>query len=161
MPPLSSLIWRRISGRWWGGQTVGENHGNSDTGGVAPTIFGDCANDMAFMRDEMFGPVVGLARFQTIDEAVTLANDTKFGLSGSVWTKDARAGLVIASRIKAGTVWINEHLCISCETPWGGCKESGWGKDASTMVLEEYTLTKHIYVDLIGQPARPWYGLLK
>jgi acyl-CoA reductase-like NAD-dependent aldehyde dehydrogenase len=128
---------------------------------VAPTIFGDCTNDMPFMRDEMFGPVVGLARFRTIDEAVALANDTKFGLSGSVWTKDVRAGLVIAGRIKAGTVWINEHLCISCETPWGGCKESGWGKDASTMVLEEYTLTKHIYVDLIGQPDRPWYGLLK
>ena len=128
---------------------------------VAPTVFGDCSNDMTFMRDEMFGPVVGLARFRTIDEVVALANDTKFGLSGSVWTKDVRAGLVIAGRIKAGTVWVNEHLCISCETPWGGCKESGWGKDASTMVLEEYTLTKHIYVDLIGQPDRPWYGMLK
>jgi acyl-CoA reductase-like NAD-dependent aldehyde dehydrogenase len=128
---------------------------------VAPTVFGDCSNDMTFMRDEMFGPVVGLARFATIDEAVALANDTRFGLSGSVWTKDVRAGLVIAGRIKAGTVWVNEHLCISCETPWGGCKESGWGKDASTMALEEYTLTKHIYVDLIGQPDRPWYGLLK
>jgi acyl-CoA reductase-like NAD-dependent aldehyde dehydrogenase len=128
---------------------------------VAPTVFGDCSNDMIFMRDEMFGPVVGLARFTTIDEAVALANDTRFGLSGSVWTKDVRAGLVIAGRIKAGTVWVNEHLCISCETPWGGCKESGWGKDASTMALEEYTLTKHIYVDLIGQPDRPWYGMLK
>lgn len=128
---------------------------------VAPTVFGDCSNDMTFMRDEMFGPVVGLARFRTIDEAVALANDTKYGLSGSVWTKDVRAGLVIAGRMKAGTVWVNEHLCISCETPWGGCKESGWGKDASTMALEEYTLTKHIYVDLIGSPDRPWYGILK
>jgi acyl-CoA reductase-like NAD-dependent aldehyde dehydrogenase len=68
---------------------------------------------------------------------------------------------VLASQIKAGTVWINEHLIIFCETPWGGCKQSGWGKDLSTMVLEEYTMTKHIYVDLIGQPMKPWYGLLK
>jgi len=128
---------------------------------VAPTVFGDCTNDMTFMQDEIFGPVVGLARFATTDEAIALANDTKYGLSGSVWTKDVRAGLAMAAGIKAGTVWVNEHLCISCETPWGGCKESGWGKDASTMALEEYTLTKHIYVDLMGQPDRPWYRLLK
>lgn len=128
---------------------------------VVPTIFGDCTNEMAFMRDEMFGPVVGLVPFKTVDEAIALANDTRYGLSGSVWTKDVRQGLVIAGRIKAGTVWVNEHLCMSCETPWGGCKESGWGKDASTMALEEYTMTKHIYIDLIGQPDRPWYGMLK
>lgn len=128
---------------------------------VAPTVFGECTNDMAFMRDEMFGPVVGLVRFKTVDEAVALANDTRYGLSASVWTKDLRQGLTVAGRIKAGTVWVNEHLCISCETPWGGCKESGWGKDASTMALEEYTMTKHIYVDLIGEPDRPWYGMLK
>lgn len=128
---------------------------------VAPTIFGDCNNGMKFMQDEIFGPVVGLTRFETSEEAVALANDTRYGLSASIWTKDVRNGLVLASRIKAGTVWINEHLIIFCETPWGGCKQSGWGKDLSTMVLDEYTMTKHIYIDLIGQPERPWYGLLK
>jgi acyl-CoA reductase-like NAD-dependent aldehyde dehydrogenase len=128
---------------------------------VAPTIFGDCTNNMGFMRDEMFGPVVGLVRFKTTDEGVALANDTKYGLAGSVWTKDVRAGLVIAGRMKAGTVWVNEHMSVACETPWGGCKESGFGKDASTMALEEYTMVKHIYVDLIGQPEKPWHELLK
>jgi len=126
-----------------------------------PTVFTDCTNDMQFMQDEMFGPVVGLVRFKTPEEAVRFANDTKFGLSASVWTKDMKKGLMLAGAIKAGTVWINEHLCISCETPWGGCKESGYGKDASTMALEEYTMTKHIYIDLIGQPDRPWYSLIK
>jgi acyl-CoA reductase-like NAD-dependent aldehyde dehydrogenase len=58
-------------------------------------------------------------------------------------------------------MWINEHLIIFCETSWGGCKESGWVKDLSKMVLEKYTMTKHIYIDLIGRPERPWYGLLK
>jgi acyl-CoA reductase-like NAD-dependent aldehyde dehydrogenase len=128
---------------------------------VAPTIFGDCTNDMQFMRDEMFGPVVGLARFKTLDEAVSLTNDTAYGLSASVWTKDLRAGLGLAGQIKAGTVWLNEHLIVFCETPWGGCKQSGWGKDLSTMVLDEYTMTKHIYIDLTGAPVKPWYGLLK
>ncbi|MDR3556518.1 MAG: aldehyde dehydrogenase family protein [Syntrophobacteraceae bacterium] len=128
---------------------------------VSPTIFGDCTNDMDLMRHEIFGPVVGLCRFKTPDEAIALANDTPYGLSASIWTKDTRAGLVMASQINAGTVWINEHLIIFCETPWGGCKESGWGKDLSTMVLDEYTMTKHIYVDLTGQPAKPWYAILK
>ena len=128
---------------------------------AAPTIFGDCTNNMRFMREEVFGPVVGLARFKTLDEAIDLTNDTPYGLSASVWTKDVRTGLVAAGRIKAGTVWINEHLIIFCETPWGGCKQSGWGKDLSNMVLDEYTMTKHIYVDLIGEPTKPWYALLK
>ncbi len=128
---------------------------------VAPTIFGECSNEMEIMRHEIFGPVVGLARFKTPEEAVALANDTPFGLAASVWTRDVRSGINIAGRIKAGTVWINEHLIIFCETPWGGCKESGWGKDLSTMVLEEYTMTKHIYIDLTGQAQKPWYGILK
>lgn len=128
---------------------------------VAPTIFGDCTNDMELMRNEIFGPVVGLAKFKTVEEAVRLTNDTPYGLSASLWTKDTRLGMVLAHQIQAGTVWINEHLIIFCETPWGGCKESGWGKDLSTMVLEEYTMTKHIYVDLTGAPEKPWYAILK
>ena len=128
---------------------------------VAPTIFGDCTNDMELMKNEIFGPVVGLCKFKTPEEAVALANDTPYGLSASIWTKDTRAGMAMASQIQAGTVWINEHLIIFCETPWGGCKESGWGKDLSTMVLDEYTMTKHIYVDLTGQPVKPWYAILK
>ncbi|HEX2967371.1 MAG TPA: aldehyde dehydrogenase family protein [Syntrophorhabdaceae bacterium] len=142
----------------------GERPNTPETGNgffVAPTILGDCKNSMTFMVEEIFGPVVGLARFRTPDEAVALTNDTKYGLSASVWTKDVRSALVLASQIKAGTVWINEHLIVFCETPWGGCKQSGWGKDLSTMVLEEYTMTKHIYIDLIGEKSRPWYELLK
>ena len=128
---------------------------------VAPTVFGDCTNDMAVMQHEVFGPVVGLCRFSTPDEAVRLANDTVYGLSASVWTKDVRAAMVMASQIDAGTVWINEHLIIFCETPWGGCKQSGWGKDLSTMALDEYTHTKHVYIDLTGEAVKPWYQILK
>jgi acyl-CoA reductase-like NAD-dependent aldehyde dehydrogenase len=90
-----------------------------------------------------------------------MANDTPYGLSASVWTRDVKLGMTLADQIKAGTVWINEHVILFCNTPWGGCKESGWGKDLSKMVLEEYTMTKHIYLDMIGGPERPWYELLK
>lgn len=110
---------------------------------VAPTIFGDCTNHMESMRDEVFGPVLRLARFKTDEEAITLVNDTRHGLSASLWTRDVRKGLVPAGRVKAGTVWINDRLIIFCDTPGRG-KESGWGKDLSKMVLYEYTMTKHI-----------------
>lgn len=128
---------------------------------VAPTIFGECTNEMEIMREEIFGPVLALAKFRTNEEAVALTNDTKYGLSASVWTKDIKTGLQLAAQIQAGTVWVNEHLIIFPETPWGGFKESGWGKDLSTMALEEYTRTKHIYLDLIPQPVKPWYMILK
>jgi acyl-CoA reductase-like NAD-dependent aldehyde dehydrogenase len=128
---------------------------------VAPTIFGDCTNEMSVMQHEVFGPVIGLARFSTPDEAVRLTNDTVYGLSASVWTKDVRQAMVMASQIEAGTVWINEHLIIFCETPWGGCKQSGWGKDLSTMALDEYAHTKHVYIDLTGEAVKPWYQILK
>ena len=113
------------------------------------------------MQHEVFGPVIGLARFSTPDEAVRLTNDTVYGLSASVWTKDVRQAMVMAGQIEAGTVWINEHLIIFCETPWGGCKQSGWGKDLSTMALDEYAHTKHVYIDLTGEKVKPWYMILK
>jgi len=128
---------------------------------VGPTIFGEADNAMEFMQDEIFGPVVGVSTFKEPAEAVALANGTRYGLSASVWTRDLRLGLTLANQLKVGTVWLNEHLMIFCETPWGGCKESGYGKDLSTMVLEEYVHTKHIYMDVTGAPVKPWYMILK
>ncbi len=125
---------------------------------VTPTIFGDCDNRMEFMREEIFGPVVGLIRFKTADEAVALANDTRYGLCASVWTRDLRNGLVMAGQIKVGTVWLNQHLSIVFEAPWGGCKESGFGKENSTLALEEYTMIKNVWIDLAGSPCTPWQG---
>lgn len=128
---------------------------------VAPTIFVDAKSGMKFMQEEVFGPVVGVAKFTDDAEAVAIANDTPYGLSASVWTQDYKRGLGLAQQLKVGTVWLNEHLMIFCEAPWGGCKESGYGKDLSTMVLEEYTNVKHIYMDMNPGPVKPWYGLMK
>lgn len=128
---------------------------------VSPAIFGDCRPDMRLMREEVFGPVVGCMRVASAEEAVAQANASLYGLSASLWTRDVRRGLNLAKEIQAGTVWINEHLIIFSETPWGGCKQSGWGKDLSRMALEEYTHVKHIYLDLTGAVEKPWYGILK
>ncbi|HMK34108.1 MAG TPA: aldehyde dehydrogenase family protein [Desulfomonilaceae bacterium] len=128
---------------------------------VGPTIFADCTPDMKIMQDEIFGPVVAVTPFDSTEEAIAGVNSSPYGLCASLWTKNVSGGLALAGQIKTGTVWINEHLMIFCETPWGGCKQSGWGKDLSTMVLEEYVMTKHIYVDLTGQPEKPWYAILK
>lgn len=128
---------------------------------VGPTIFGNADNSMEFMQDEIFGPVVGVSKFSDPQEAIAQANATRYGLSASIWTSDLRNGLNLAGQLKVGTVWLNEHLMIFCETPWGGCKESGYGKDLSTMVLDEYVHTKHIYMDVTGAPVKPWYNILK
>lgn len=128
---------------------------------ILPTIFGNCRHDSTLMKEEIFGPVVGLSPFSDNEEAIRMVNDSQFGLSASLWTGDVAKGMQLASRIHVGTVWINEHLIIFCDTPWGGCKQSGWGKDLSTMVLKEYTTVKHIYVDTSGQKVKPWYEILK
>jgi acyl-CoA reductase-like NAD-dependent aldehyde dehydrogenase len=126
---------------------------------VEPTIFGDCNNNMQFMREEIFGPVVGLARIKSREEGVALVNDSPFGLCASVWSKNIREGFLAASQMKVGTAWINQHLAFHSEsvgTPWGGCKESGFGKENSTMVLDEYVTIKNIWIDLDEKPGTPW-----
>ncbi len=127
---------------------------------VAPTIFGDCDPKSEIMQEEIFGPVIALTRFKTPEQAVAIANDSRFGLCASIWTKDIRQGLVMAKQLKVGTVWLNQHLSIVFECPWGGCKESGHSKENSIMVLDEYCMFKNVWIDLVGSPATPWQGRL-
>lgn len=128
---------------------------------VAPTIFGDSDPKSEIMQEEIFGPVVALARFKTPEQAVEIANDSRFGLCASIWTRDIRQGLVMAKQLKVGTVWLNQHLSIVFECPWGGCKESGHSKENSIMVLDEYSMMKNVWIDLVGTPATPWQGLFR
>jgi len=125
---------------------------------VAPTIFGDCDPKSEIMQEEVFGPVVGLTKFKTPEEAVKITNDSRFGLCASIWTRDIRQGLVMTKQLKVGTVWLNQHLSIVFECPWGGCKESGMSKENSIMVLDEYSMMKNVWIDLVGSPATPWQG---
>ena len=109
------------------------------------------------VRDEIFGPVLVVLPFDTDDEAITLANDTPYGLAASAWTRDVYRALRATREIRAGCVWVNDHIPIISEMPHGGMKESGFGKDMSTYSFEDYTVVKHVMFDITGVAAKPWH----
>jgi acyl-CoA reductase-like NAD-dependent aldehyde dehydrogenase len=123
---------------------------------VMPTIFEVCDNKIALMQEEIFAPVVGVMKVKSADEAIALANDSRYGLCASVWTMDYRKGMLLIDKLEVGTAWINQHLAIVPETPWGGQKESGWTKENSILVLEEYTYQKHMWIHLNETPNTFW-----
>lgn len=120
------------------------------TGGffVQPTVLTDVRPDMRVMREEIFGPVALVARFDTEDEAVQAANDTSFGLAAGVWTRDIKRGHRVAARIKAGVVWVNNYGWFDVAVPYGGFKMSGFGKELGREALDAYLQTKTVWVDL-------------
>ena len=105
---------------------------------VAPTIIADLGDDARLVTEEQFGPVLPILKYQNIDDAVRRANNTHFGLGASVWTKDIDRGAQIAAQIEAGTVWINSHANYDAEIPFGGFKESGFGRDMGQLGLLSY-----------------------
>ena len=117
---------------------------------VAPTVIVDTRPDMSVIREEIFGPVVCAIPFDddNVDSIATLANDTPFGLFASIWTKDLKIAHRLARRIKAGTVGINAHFVHDASMPFGGFKQSGWGRERGGEVLGLYTETKSIAVNL-------------
>ena len=106
---------------------------------VAPTVLVDVPEGAACTLEEIFGPVVTVETFTEEEGAVRRANEVPFGLSASVWTLND-----IASRLDAGTVWVNSHLVLATEMPWGGFKGSGYGRDLSAYALDDYSRTKHV-----------------
>ncbi|MDR2133360.1 MAG: aldehyde dehydrogenase family protein [Clostridiales Family XIII bacterium] len=123
---------------------------------VMPTIFEVYDNRMELMQEEIFAPVVGVMKIKTPEEAVALANDSRYGLCASVWSSDYRKAMLLTEELKVGTAWVNQHLAIVSETPWGGQKESGWTKENSVLVLEEYTYHKHLWVNMAETPNTFW-----
>jgi 1-pyrroline dehydrogenase len=116
---------------------------------VKPTIVADVSQDDEIVQREVFGPVVTMQRFASDDEALAMANGTRYGLAASVFSKDVGRALAAAKKLEFGTVWVNEHLFpLASEMPHGGFKESGYGKDMSAYSMEEYTRIKHVAVKL-------------
>ncbi len=116
---------------------------------VAPTIVADVTQDAEIVQNEVFGPVVTVQRFSSDEEALAMANDVRYGLAASVFSKDVGRALGAARKLAFGTVWINEHLFpLTSEMPHGGFKQSGYGKDMSLYSMEEYTRIKHVVAKL-------------
>lgn len=111
---------------------------------VAPTVLVDVPEGAACSLEEIFGPVVTVETFSTEEEAVSRANQVPYGLAASVWTLNAQLGHDMASRLDAGTVWVNSHLVLANEMPWSGFKSSGYGRDLSAYALDDYSRTKHV-----------------
>jgi len=111
-----------------------------------PTIFGDVDNRMVIAQEEIFGPVLSVIRYESVEDAVRMANDNPYGLSGGVWSRDIPRALAIARRLRAGTVWINDWHLISPAAPHGGYKQSGLGREHGPWGLNQYLETKYIRV---------------
>ncbi|ANU12077.1 betaine-aldehyde dehydrogenase [Planococcus antarcticus DSM 14505] len=113
-----------------------------------PTIFTDCTTNMKIVQEEAFGPILTVEKFRAEEEAVKLANDSIYGLAGGVWTNDIVKAERCATKMRMGTVWINEFNLYFPHAPWGGFKQSGFGRELGRQGLEEYTETKHIFQNL-------------
>jgi aminobutyraldehyde dehydrogenase len=111
---------------------------------IEPTVVTDVPAGATITNTEIFGPVVSVETFSTDDEAITRANETVYGLAASVWTTDSARSLSAPRRLDFGTVWVNSHLVIANEMPWGGFKGSGYGRDLSVYALEDFSRTKHV-----------------
>lgn len=121
---------------------------------VAPTIIADATNDMEHVRDEIFGPVISLIKYKTLEEATAIANDTNYGLSAGVWSKDVVQAQEIARELRAGSVWINDWHMLRSDAPFGGFKQSGYGREMGHYSLSAYTELKAVSTAFERVPAK-------
>ncbi|KAL2024078.1 hypothetical protein VTK56DRAFT_9858 [Thermocarpiscus australiensis] len=153
-PQVSQLQYDRIMGYIKSGREEGAK---VETGGerlgdkgyfIQPTIFSNVRPDMKIMREEIFGPVCAIAKFDTEEDVIKMGNDTCYGLAASVHTKDLNTAIRVSNALKAGTVWVNCHNLLSPAAPFGGFKESGIGRELGEAALANYTETKTVAINL-------------
>jgi betaine-aldehyde dehydrogenase len=154
--PLNSMRQRERVERFLNGKP---DHAEIVTGGkepnlpgsfLEPTVVAGLQQDDEMIQNEIFGPVMTVQQFDDEAKAIEWANGTRYGLAASVWTRDIGRAHRVANAIRFGTVWINDHITLANEMPHGGFKQSGYGKDLSKYALEDYTIVKHVMVNLEG-----------
>jgi aldehyde dehydrogenase (NAD+)/phenylacetaldehyde dehydrogenase len=135
------------------GATLVAGGGRADIGTgkgyfMQPTVFADVTPEMTIAREEIFGPVLAAIEFADVDEAIARANDSMYGLAAAVWTRDIKKAHHVARRLQAGTVWVNTYNVYDTAAPFGGYKQSGFGRELGAHALENYTEVKTVWVDL-------------
>lgn len=115
---------------------------------IEPTIFTDVTPNMTIMREEIFGPVVAIAKFKTEEEVLELANDTSYGLASGIFTKDLERAVRVTNALQAGTAWVNMYNFVHWSMPFGGYKESGIGRECGEDALDNYTEVKAVYFNM-------------
>jgi acyl-CoA reductase-like NAD-dependent aldehyde dehydrogenase len=129
---------------------MGGERARADSGGyyIAPTVFDNVANRMKIAQEEIFGPVLSTISFSDPEEAIRIGNDSIYGLAAAVWTRDISKAHKMARALRAGTVWVNTYDAVDMTTPFGGYKQSGFGRDRSLHALDKYTQLKTTWINV-------------
>jgi len=145
------LNYVEIAKREGGSLVAGGSRADIGTGKgyfMQPTVFADVTPAMTIAREEIFGPVLAAIEFVDVDEAIATANASIYGLAAGVWTRDIKKAHYVASKLQAGTVWVNTYNVYDAAAPFGGYKQSGFGREMGRHAIEYYTQTKTVWVDL-------------
>jgi acyl-CoA reductase-like NAD-dependent aldehyde dehydrogenase len=127
---------------------------------IEPTAF-EITPAHTIFKEEIFGPVVGITKFKTEEEAIALANNSKYGLAGAVWSRDHEKAIKIASQLEAGTVWINEYHLLNPGMPFGGFKQSGLGREMGSEGVMSYLEVRHVWESDCDQRAQKvWFDAI-
>ncbi len=130
--------------------TGGEAATDGDLAGgffVKPTIFNEVRSAMTIAQEEVFGPVLSIIPFETDEEAIEIGNDTRYGLAAGLWTQDISRIMRVTRALRSGVVWVNTYRAAACQAPFGGVKESGFGRERGSQGLDEFMTTKNVMID--------------
>jgi aldehyde dehydrogenase (NAD+) len=123
---------------------------------VEPTVFADVRNEMEIAQEEVFGPVLAVIPFEDEEEAIRIANATRYGLAAGVWTENLSRALRVTRALRAGQVWVNTYRSLAVQTPFGGFKESGFGREKGEQALDEYLASKNVMIDFSNVARDPF-----
>jgi aldehyde dehydrogenase (NAD+) len=123
---------------------------------VQPTVFADVDNQMRIAQEEVFGPVLSIIPFETEEQAIEIANDTRYGLAAGIWSQNVARVMRVSRAVRAGTVWVNTYRAVACQAPFGGFKESGFGRERGEHALAEFTSYKNVMIDYSGADRDPF-----
>ncbi|MPN36905.1 putative aldehyde dehydrogenase AldA [bioreactor metagenome] len=123
---------------------------------IEPTVFADVSNGSELAQEEIFGPVLAVIPFDTEEEAIAMANDSRYGLAAGIWSRDINRVMRVSRAMQAGSVWVNTYRALAAQAPFGGFKESGIGRERGEVGLHEYLTTRNVMIDFSNAERDPF-----